>query len=99
LQSLKKGLGKLVLNEEKIFSDLEDNWVVVAEAIQTVLRRENYPNPYEALKELTRNNKRIFKDDLHHFIDSLDISNDLKTDLKQISPFNYTGINPLDENV
>lgn len=96
LQSLKKGLGKLVLHEEKIFSDLEDNWVVVAEAIQTILRRENYPNPYEALKELTRNNKRIFKDDLHHFIDSLDISDDLKVELKQISPFNYTGINVLD---
>lgn len=96
LQSLKKGLGKLVLHEEKIFSDLEDNWVVVAEAIQTILRRENYPNPYEALKELTRNNKRIFKDDLHQFIDSLDISNDLKVELKQISPFNYTGINVLD---
>lgn len=96
LQSLKKGLGKLVLNEEKIFSDLEDNWVVVAEAIQTILRRENYPNPYEALKELTRNNKRIFKDDLHQFIDSLDISNDLKVELKQISPFNYTGIDVID---
>ncbi len=96
LQSISKGLGKLVLHEEKIFNDLEDNWVVVAEAIQTILRRENYPNPYEALKELTRHNKRIFKDDLHHFIDSLDISDDLKAELKQISPFNYTGINPLD---
>lgn len=94
-QSLQKGLDKLVLNEEKLHSDLEDNWVVVSEAIQTILRRENYPNPYEALKDLTRNNQRIFKDDLHKFIDSLEIPTALKEELKQISPFNYTGINPM----
>ncbi|MBE0639187.1 MAG: adenylosuccinate lyase [Bacteroidales bacterium] len=92
-QSLQKGLDKLVLNEEKLHNDLEDNWVVVSEAIQTILRRENYPNPYEALKDLTRNNQRIFKDDLHRFIESLEISDELKDELKQISPFNYTGIN------
>lgn len=95
-QSLQKGLDKLVLNEEKLHNDLEDNWVVVSEAIQTILRRENYPNPYEALKDLTRNNQRIFKDDLHKFIDSLDITAALKDELKQISPFNYTGINPME---
>jgi adenylosuccinate lyase len=95
-KSLLKGLGKLLINRDKIHSDLEDNWVVVSEAIQTILRRENYPSPYEALKELTRKNHRIFKDDLHQFIDSLDITGQVKEELKKITPFNYTGINPLD---
>jgi adenylosuccinate lyase len=94
-KSLLKGLGKLLINRDKIHSDLEDNWVVVSEAIQTILRRENYPSPYEALKELTRKNHRIFKDDLHQFIDSLDITGQVKEELKKITPFNYTGINPL----
>jgi adenylosuccinate lyase len=95
-KSLLKGLGKLLINRDKIHADLEDNWVVVSEAIQTILRRENYPKPYEALKELTRKNHRIFKDDLHQFIDSLDIAEPVKEELKKITPFNYTGINPLD---
>jgi adenylosuccinate lyase len=95
-KSLLKGLSKLLINRDKIHADLEDNWVVVSEAIQTILRRENYPKPYEALKELTRKNHRIFKDDLHQFIDSLDIAEPVKEELKKITPFNYTGINPLD---
>jgi adenylosuccinate lyase len=94
-KSLLKGLDKLLINNEKIHNDLEDNWVVVSEAIQTILRRENYPEPYEALKELTRKNRRIFKDDLHQFIDKLKVSDAVKLDLKQITPFNYTGYNPL----
>ncbi len=94
-KSLLKGLDKLLINNEKIHFDLEDNWVVVSEAIQTILRRENYPEPYEALKELTRKNRRIFKDDLHQFIDKLNISDSVKMELKQITPFNYTGYNPL----
>jgi adenylosuccinate lyase len=95
-KSLLKGLGKLLINRDKIHADLEDNWVVVSEAIQTILRRENYPKPYEALKDLTRKNHRIFKDDLHQFINSLDIAEPVKEELKMITPFNYTGINPLD---
>ncbi|HPE34976.1 MAG TPA: adenylosuccinate lyase [Bacteroidales bacterium] len=94
LQSLLKGLGKLVLNEEKIYIDLDDNWAVVAEAIQTILRRENYPNPYEALKNLTRKNQRILRDDICRFIDSLEIEDALKEELKKITPTNYTGIKP-----
>ena len=91
IRSLEKGLKKLILNESKLKSDLEDNWAVVAEAIQTVLRRENYPKPYEALKELTRGNATINKDSLHKFIDGLKISTILKKELKKISPENYTG--------
>ncbi len=90
--SLKKGLNKLILNEKKIHEDLDNNWAIVAEAIQTVLRRENYPNPYESLKELTRSNSVITKEVIHTFIDGLHISNSLKTELKKISPHNYTGI-------
>ena len=92
LKSLEKGIGKLELNQAAIDKDLEDNWVVVAEAIQTVLRREGYPNPYEALKALTRKNEKITQATMHSFIDSLEIKADLKTQLKKISPFNYTGI-------
>jgi adenylosuccinate lyase len=92
LNSLKKGLQKLILNETKINADLEDNWAVVAEALQTILRRENYPKPYEALKELTRSNEAITKEKIHHFIDTLKINAALKKELKSISPFNYTGI-------
>ena len=80
------------MNDEKIYEDLENNWVVVAEAIQTVLRRENYPEPYEALKNLTRGNNKITRDTMHQFIDSLEVSNELKKELKRISPHNYTGI-------
>ena len=93
-KSIEKGLGKLVLNSPRIHQDLEDNWAVVAEAIQTVLRREGYPQPYEALKELTRGKQAIDKKAMHQFIDSLKITAALKKELKAISPQNYTGINP-----
>ncbi|MFZ6001822.1 MAG: adenylosuccinate lyase [Bacteroidota bacterium] len=92
LQSLLKGIGKLELNKSAIDEDLNDNWAVVAEAIQTVLRKEGYPNPYEALLNLTRKNEKITKESIHVFIDGLNISDALKTRLKDISPFNYTGI-------
>ncbi|HJM16454.1 MAG TPA: adenylosuccinate lyase [Flavobacteriales bacterium] len=90
--SLNKGLGKLVLNEEKLRIDLDNNWAVCAEAIQTILRRESYPNPYEALKDLTRTNSHITQDSLSLFINELDVSEKIKEELKKISPFNYTGI-------
>ncbi|MGN6194105.1 MAG: adenylosuccinate lyase [Ginsengibacter sp.] len=90
--SLEKGIGKLILNEEKLHADLDNNWAVVAEAIQTILRRENYPKPYEALKELTRGKTSIDKNAIHSFIDSLKISGALKKQLKEITPFNYTGL-------
>jgi adenylosuccinate lyase len=93
-KSIEKGLGKLVLNDEKIYQDLDNNWAVVTEAIQTILRRENYPNPYEALKELSRGNKQIDQKAIHQFIDSLGISALLKKELKSITPHNYTGISP-----
>ncbi len=87
-----KGLNKLLLNKVKFEQDLEDNWAVVAEAIQTILRREGYPNPYEALKGLTRTNERITQKSIAEFIDQLEIKQELKTELKNISPSNYTGI-------
>ena len=90
-KSLEKGLSKLILNEEKLKSDLENNWAVVSEAIQTVLRRVNYPQPYEALKELTRGKGAIDRNAMHAFINSLKISAALKKELKAISPHNYTG--------
>ena len=93
-QSLEKGLSKLILNEAAIQQDLENNWPVVAEAIQTILRRENYPNPYEALKDLTRGKQKMDKKTIHQFIQSLKISAALKKELKAITPANYTGINP-----
>lgn len=86
-----KGLHKIILNEEKLHDDLEKNWAVVAEAIQTILRREKYPHPYEALKELTRGKTHIDKESIHRFIDSLAINEKLKQELKQITPHNYTG--------
>jgi len=91
-KSLMTGLKKIEINLPAIKKDLNDNWAVVAEAIQTILRRENYPNPYEKLKELTRVNNKITQEDIHHFIDSLDISEPLKNELKEITPFNYTGV-------
>ena len=94
IKSLIKGLDKLVLNEIKINEDLENNWAVVAEAIQTILRRENYPNPYEALKDLTRGKDKITKKSMHEFINSLKISSALKKELKAITPLNYVGVNP-----
>ncbi len=95
IASLQNGLSKLILNETAIKVDLEQNWAVVAEAIQTILRRENYPNPYEALKELTRGKQKIDKVAMHQFINGLKISAALKKELKAISPSNYTGINPV----
>jgi len=92
LRSIEKGLDKLIVNDQKMYDDLDNNWAVVAEAIQTVLRRENYANPYEKLKELTRGNNRIDKKAIHHFIEGLKISNDIKKELKKITPHNYTGI-------
>ncbi|MDG2500058.1 MAG: adenylosuccinate lyase [Flavobacteriaceae bacterium] len=91
-ESLLKGLKKIYVNEVKINKDVEDNWIVVSEAIQTILRREGYSNPYEIMKELTRSNQKIDKNSLHEFIDKLDIDNNIKNELKQISPYNYTGI-------
>lgn len=92
IKSIEKGLGKLVLNESKIKQDLDSNWAVVAEAIQTILRREKYPNPYEALKELTRGKQGITRESIHAFIKGLKISGALKKELRQITPFNYTGV-------
>jgi adenylosuccinate lyase len=92
LLSIGKGLDKLVLNPEKLHQDLEDNWVVVAEAIQTILRRENYPKPFEALKELTRGRDGVSKQSIHTFIEGLKIPVTLKRELKKITPFNYTGM-------
>ena len=87
-----KGINKLIVNESKIKEDLNNNWAVVAEAIQTILRRINYPKPYEALKELTRTNTKIDKNSIKKFIDSLDISEEIKSELKNITPENFTGI-------
>ena len=92
LRSLEKGIGKLVLNQDKMKDDLERNWAVVAEAIQTVLRRENYPQPYEELKALTRGKASITKQDIHEFIDSLKVNAKVKKELKAITPHNYTGV-------
>lgn len=91
-QATLKGLNKLLLNEDKIKYDLNQNWAVAAEAIQTILRREGYPNPYEALKSLTRTNKKITQETLAAFIETLDISESIKVELKAITPHNYTGI-------
>jgi adenylosuccinate lyase len=91
-KSLLKGLGKVIVNENAIKADLEENWAVVAEAIQTVLRRESYPKPYEALKDLTRTGDKITKASIHQFIENLNLSDELKDELKKITPFNYTGI-------
>lgn len=92
LKSLEKGLGKLLLNEEKLKADLEANWSVVAEALQTILRREGYPKPYEALLALTRTNTKIDKEAIHVFIASLNVSDDVKEEMLKITPHNYTGI-------
>lgn len=93
-KSIEKGLSKLVLNDEKIYADLDNNWAVVAEAIQTVLRRENYPSPYEALKDLTRGKEGINKASIHKFIEGLKVSAAIKKELKSITPHNYTGVIP-----
>lgn len=92
IKSTTKGLNKLLLNEEAMNEDLEQNWAVVAEGIQTILRREGYPKPYEALKDLTRTNRQITKDSISEFIDTLNLDDEIKNELKKISPQNYTGI-------
>ena len=92
IKAIRKGFDKLIVNKEAIDKDLENNWAVVAEAIQTILRRENYPNPYEALKELTRTNTKIGKSEITAFIHTLKVSKKVKDELKDITPFNYTGI-------
>ena len=91
-KSIVKGIGKIIINEKKINDDLDENWSIVAEAIQTILRRENFSNPYEALKVLTRTNSSITRNTIHSFIDSLDLNQEVKKELKAITPFNYTGI-------
>ena len=91
-KSIVNGIEKLKINEKKIYSDLENNWSVVAEAIQTILRRENFSNPYEVLKGLTRSNNHITKNTIHKFLDTLELNETLKKELKSITPFNYTGI-------
>jgi adenylosuccinate lyase len=91
-KSIEKGLESLLINDSKIYADLDNNWAVVSEAIQTILRRENYPDPYEALKQLTRGYNQVDKKRIHQFIDTLKISDHVKKELKKISPHNYTGI-------
>tara|TARA_B100000508_G_scaffold136157_1_gene128820 strand:- start:74951 stop:76294 length:1344 start_codon:yes stop_codon:yes gene_type:complete len=92
LKSTMVGLGKLLLNESALERDLEDNWAVVAEAIQTILRREGFPKPYEALKGLTRKNEKVTKDTVHAFVDTLNVNDEIKAELKAITPHNYTGV-------
>ena len=92
LNSSIKGVDKIFVNKEKIDEDLENNWIVISEGIQTILRREGYSKPYEALKDLTRNNKKINKSTFTKFIDSLNVSQEIKNELKEITPYNYTGI-------
>ena len=92
LKSLLKGLEKLELNRDALQADLEDNWAVVAEGIQTILRREGYPQPYEALKALTRTNEKITEQMIQRFIDGLAVSDDVKAELRAITPFTYTGL-------
>jgi adenylosuccinate lyase len=94
LNSIEKGLSKLLLNESKINEDLNNNWAVVAEAIQTILRRENYPQPYEALKELTRGKASITKQDIQQFVEGLNVTAEVKNELKAITPANYIGVTP-----
>jgi adenylosuccinate lyase len=90
-QSLLRGLNKLELNAGKLEADLEDNWAIISEGIQTILRKSGYPEPYEALKKLTRNHKKITRDMIHKFIDELDIDPKTRVELKKLSPFNYIG--------
>jgi len=90
--STQKGLNKLLLNKEAIDKDLDNNWAVVAEAIQTILRREGIKNPYELLKDLTRKNEKITKNSMKEFVKNLNVSKEIKDELERISPFNYTGL-------
>ena len=97
LASIKKGIGKLILNEEKVNEDLKNNWAVVAEALQTILRSIDYPNAYETLKALTRTNARITKDSIQEFIKTLNVSEEIKERMRKITPQNYIGIYPDNE--
>jgi adenylosuccinate lyase len=90
-KSIQKGMTKIVLRQEVLEKDLDRNWAVLAEAIQNILRRENYPKPYEALLNLTRGKPVVTKEDLHHFIDTLNISSDIKDEMRELTPSNYTG--------
>ena len=92
LKSLRKGLGKILLNEEALHADLDSNWAVVAEALQTILRREGYPKPYEALKALTRTNEHITEQSIHDFIETLSVGQEVKDEMRRITPHNYTGL-------
>lgn len=92
IQSTLKGLRKLILHEEKLHEDLHEAWAVVAEAIQTILRREGYPHPYEALKALTRTNQKMTKETIHAFVETLHVGDEVKKELLAITPYNYTGI-------
>ncbi len=92
VKSIRRGLDKLVINETAIKADLDDNWVVVAEAFQTILRREGHPKPYEALRDLTRTHERIDQAALHRFIDTLDVAEPIKEELRHLTPFNYIGV-------
>ena len=92
IKSIEKGLGKIILNRDALKRDLENNWAVVAEAIQTILRREAYPNPYEALKDLTRTNKSITRESIAEFIENLNVKENIKAELRAITPENYTGV-------
>ena len=92
IQSSLKGFGKLILNEKALHNDLDKCWAVVAEGIQTILRREGYPNPYEALKALTRTNTMITEESIHEFIETLNVDESVKKELRAISPLNYTGM-------
>ena len=91
LASLQKGMGKLLLNEQALYADLEENWAVVAEAIQTILRSVGYPNPYEALKQLTRTNQKVTAQTIADFVETLDVAPDVKERIRQITPHNYLG--------
>ncbi len=93
LASLEKGLGKLLLNEQALYRDLENNWAVVAEAIQTILRSVGYPNPYETLKQLTRTNEKVTAQTIETFVDTLDVAPEIKERIKHITPHNYIGYN------
>ena len=92
LSSLEKGLNKLILNEQQLYNDLENNWAVVAEAIQTILRSIGYPNPYETLKQLTRTNTKVNAQTIADFVDTLDVDDDIKERLRNITPHNYVGL-------
>merc|ERR1712146_695475 len=91
IASLQKCLGKLLINKPAIEADLERNWAVVAEAIQNILRREGYPKPYEALRDLTRTNEAMTMERIHSFVDGLNVGDAIKVELKEITPFNYVG--------